>query len=54
MELQGSQIEGTSETSWGHRMEIGHGAFSRQSGGKRISMASGAVETSMGKRFELG
>jgi len=54
MELQGSHIEGTSETSWGNRMELGSGSASRQSVGKRISLASGAVETSMGKRVELG
>jgi len=54
MELQGSRVGGTSETSWGNRMELGLGGASRQSVGKRISLASGAVETSMGKRMELG
>lgn len=55
MELQGSHVEGTSETSYGSRVELGWGASSRKSVvGKRISIADGAVETSMGKRMELG
>jgi hypothetical protein len=54
MELQGSHIQGLSRTNLGYRTELEPSGSSRLSTGKRVSMAPGAVETSMGKRFELG
>ena len=54
MELQGSDVAGTSETSYGRRVELGWGHVRRESRGKRLTLAEGAVETSMGKRMELG